>query len=436
MSTLSLSFNAYSMQTDAKQAELSWDDEEFVVPPVVTAPAPAVKNEPVKKETEVKPIITLKPSAISRSKELTLLAQHFRHKEDVEIENTRILFNRAIESAHRDEAAAVAKKDSNLINKAKFEQAKAYQGLAKTYSTSDPKKALTLFDQAIKLAPHYPDFYFSAGDTAGFRFRDINLALDYFQKGFNLCVRGQTSKRTMYYASLGTLYQDVVGDLKTAKKYYKDGLNFTLNNVPEQSATFHRFVGNACKALNQKKEAFDNLLQAIKTTKAEHYNATLEAHASFAQILLALDDKEEAQKVFAAGLAYAKDSKSRSASDLTHLPIFYDAYGCFCMDIGKRQQAKQIFEEGVKECADIYAYETSQLYKHFGMWHEEAQNLEDALQAYHDGFNHAQRRKPAYCSELATKIAEVLRKQGDTEKSIEYELKAIELQEKPLKLKP
>ena len=195
------------------------------------------------------------------------MAQHFRHKEDVEIDNTRILFNRAIESAQRDEASALAKKDQNLINKAKFEQAKAYQGLAKTYSTSDPKKALTLFDQAIKLAPHYPDCYFSAGDTAGFRFRDINLALDYFNKGFSHCVRGQTSKRTMYYASLGTLYQDVVGDLKIAKKHYKDGLNFTLNNAPEQSAAFHRFVGNVCKALNQKKEAFDHLLKQSRPQK-------------------------------------------------------------------------------------------------------------------------------------------------------------------------
>ena len=70
------------------------------------------------------------------------------------------------------------------------------------------------------------------------------------------------------------------------------------------------------------------------------------------------------------------------------------------------------------------------------MWHEEAQNLEDALQAYQDGFNQAQRRKPAYCSELASKIAGVLHKQGDEEKAKEYESKAIELQEKPLKLKP
>ena len=54
MCPLSLSFNAYSMQA-AKQAELSWDDEEFVVPSMVTAPtAPVVKNEPVKKETEAK----------------------------------------------------------------------------------------------------------------------------------------------------------------------------------------------------------------------------------------------------------------------------------------------------------------------------------------------------------------------------------------------
>lgn len=413
--TLSASFNTHSMQTD-----LDWDDPDFVItPPATTTASPVPVSKIDTHLPEAKPLVLLKPlnnTPTNRARELISLAQKFRHNEEIELDKTRILFNRAIDSA----------KDNPFV------QAKAYQGLAKTYTTGDPKHALKLFDKAIQLAPKYPDFYFSAGDTAGFRLNNIELALEYFNKGFNRCVHNQTCKRSMYYASLGKLYLEI-GDFVKAKKVYQEGLHFSNNNAHHLRACSHRFVGEACMALNQKKEAYDHLLEAIELTDPRAYNETLLAFTSFAQVLFAMGRKDEAQKTFDKALTY---SKKFISSDRTRLPVFYDAYGCFLMDINEKEKAKQIFEEGIEECKNGYSYETSQLYKHYGMWLEEAHDLDAAKSAYKEGFKHAQKRKQAYCSELASKIATIWRKQGNEEKAKKYESKAAGLQEKSVQLKP
>lgn len=385
----------------------SWEDEDFEPAPVAKTSelvekdsSPAISAQPVKQAAQPK----------SRSKELISLAQDWRHKEEVEVEKTRILFQNAIK-----------------WSKSPFEQAKAYQGLAKTYSASDTKEALKLLDKAISLAPDMPDYYFTAGDKAGFSLRDKEKALVYFRKGYEKCRERHEHKKTMYFNSLGTLYYDVEGDLNEAIKYYEMGLKYCLNSNPKDAGKFHRLLGMVFLELGRCNKSCHHLQEALLLLDLNNFDETIITYVTFAKALAALGNYEEAAKIFEEGLVYSKNQKYSAARDRTLLTVLYDTYASFCFSTSQKNKAQRLFEEGIATCKDIYSYETSQLYKHYGLLLEEARKFGQAKDAYKLGFKHAKKRKPQYSIDLAVDLARVWRLAGNEAKALKYKSKALEL---------
>lgn len=390
----------------------SWEER-------TSEPAPVAKTiKPTEKDSAIAataaPMVRQPTQPKSRSKELILLAQDWRHNEEVEIEKTRILFQNAIK-----------------WSKSPFEQAKAYQGLAKTYSASDTKEALALLDKAIRLAPDTPDYYFTAGDRAGFSLRDIDKALNYFRKGFEKCRERHEHKKTMYFNSIGTLYYDVVGDLREAERYYKMGLDYCLNSNPKEAGKFHRLLGTLFLELGRFNKSCHHLQEALVSLDLNNFDETMITYTMMGKALAALSNYEEAAKNFQEGLAYSKDPKYKGARDRTLLTVFYDQYASFCSSTGQKKKAQQVFEEGVAVCKDIYAYETSQLYRHYGLSLEEACDFSRAKDMYELGYEHARKRKPVYSVDLAVDLVRIWKSLGDDEsKALEYKAKAVDLVKK------
>ncbi len=406
---------------DAPELE-SWDDEGFVPPPIVKTEQPA-------KEVQLAKKIPLSPAkkgpqlvnagagqTKSYPRQLLEKAQDLRHKEGVPVEEARIVFHNAMK-----------------WSKSPFVHAKAYQGLAKTYAASDTKEALKKLDEAIKLSPDTPDYYFTAGDRAGFSLRDIPRALDYFRKGYQKCRGLNEHKKTMYFNSVGALYYDIANDPQKALEFYEMGLEYCLKSYPKEAGKFYRLVGSTCLELGVREKAprkllnksRQNLENAVTRLDFTNYDETLITYASLGKTLNAAGNYEDAEQIFETGLAYLKEhTRSR---DRTQLPIFYDVYASFRYSRSQKGHAQQLLEEGIAACKDVYAYETSQLYRHYGFLLKEADKLDDALRAYEQGFEHAQAKKPYYAIDLAFDIAHIWKLQGNSEKADEYQAKAIEL---------
>ena len=112
------------------------------------------------------------------------------------------------------------------------------------------------------------------------------------------------------------------------------------------------------------------------------------------------------------------------------MPVFYDEYATLCCSVSQNKRAVELFEEGIEVCKNIFAYYTSQLYKHYGLFLEKNNNFDAAQKNYKLGFKHAQKRKPEYMVDLVVDLSRVWKLKANEAKAEKYRVKALELVKK------
>lgn len=193
-------------------------------------------------------------------------------------------------------------------------------------------------------------------NTYGLHSLDYNLnynnAVDYFMTA--MAHAEKLSSRSPYFVIVNnlshthTLRNDTAG-LKYALEVYREG---------ERSGdSFFRYIGALNGAAQYLlREDYEQALKFIEeaVTMADEYDAKTETYTVYADILVRLGRKKEADKYYALAL------KSVPGSEASAVSGFYKSYGSYLMDEGRYAEAAAVYENALRLSLDKRSY----MYRH------------------------------------------------------------------------